>query len=176
MKRIFLGIFAAFLFGFVFTGCEDEVNTDENVLTVFNLTNSFRTGNEAFYWNKDNSTKTNLVGQLSALALDADLCKAAAIRADEIVDNFSHTRPNGESCFSVLKDLGISYSAAGENIAAGQQNGKSAFNAWKEDNENYAGQGHRRNMLGENFTKIGIAYAYCPESTYKYYWCMILAK
>ena len=151
-------------------------NIDEKVQKVFELTNQFRTGNEAFYLNEDNTTTTSLVGKLGNLTLDGNLCKAAQIRANEIVSKFSHTRPNGTSCFTVLKDLSISYSAVGENIAAGSPNGEGTFKQWKEDNENYNGQGHRRNMLGQNFTRIGIAYTYDANSTYKYYWCMILAK
>lgn len=153
-----------------------EPNIDENVIECFNLTNQFRTGSEAWYWNEDNATKTNLVGQLAELTLDEDLCRAAQVRANEIVKSFSHTRPDGRSCFTVFDDLGISASAKGENIAAGSSTGAATFKQWKEDNENYAGQGHRRNMLNKNFTKIGIAYAYDANSTYKYYWAMVLAK
>ena len=151
------------------TGAESEINT------VFTLTNAFRTGNEANYWNSDNRTKTNLVGKLGTLKLDADLCRAAEIRAKEIVKSFSHTRPDGRSCFSVFQDLSISYSRCGENIAAGNASGSATFTQWKEDDKDYSGQGHRRNMLGD-FTKIGIARAYDPNSTYKYYWVMVLSK
>ena len=153
-------------------------NVDDEVTACFNLVNEFRTGNEAFYLNKDNTTTTNLVGELGKLTLDEELCKAAAIRAEEIVKSFSHTRPDGKgSCFTVLEECGISYTSPGENIAAGTNasTGESAFKMWKEDGEPYSGQGHRRNMLG-NFTKIGIAYTYAPDSKYKYYWVMILIK
>lgn len=69
----------------------------------------------------------NLVNQLRAevgvapLSLDSTLCQAANTRAVEISqDNcFSHTRPNGTSCFTVLDDYGISYMATDENISAG---------------------------------------------------------
>ena len=155
---------------------DSPVTKDEQVLEVFNLVNEFRTGNEAFYLNEDNSTKTDLSGQLQKLILDDDLCKAANIRSKEIVQSFSHTRLDGTSCFTVLKDLSISYSAVGENIAAGNKSGRNTFIQWKEDDEDYNGQGHRRNMLGKNFTRIGIAYTYDPDSKYKYYWTMILAK
>ena len=148
---------------------------EEHVQEVFSLTNSFRTGNEAYYWNSDNRTKTNLVGKLGTLKLDADLCRAAKVRASEITRNFSHTRPDGRSCFTVLSDLSISYRGVGENIAAGNASGERTFNQWKEADQNYSGQGHRRNMLGD-FTKIGIARAYDANSTYKYYWVMILSK
>lgn len=141
-------------------------NVDEKVQKVFELTNQFRTGDEAFYLNEDNTTTTSLVGKLGNLTLDEDLCKAAQIRANEIVSKFSHTRPNGTSCFTVLKDLSISYSYVGENIAAGSSTGEGTFTQWKEDNKNYDDQGHRRNMLGQNFTRIGIAYTYDANSTY----------
>ena len=161
------------------TGSKNKVNfdIDDEVLVCYNLTNKFRTGNEAFYLNSDNKTNTNLVGKLGELTLDEELCKAAAIRAEEIVNKFEHTRPNGSDCFTVLKECGISYTSPGENIAAGTNasTGESAFKMWKEDGEPYSGQGHRRNMLG-NFTKIGLAYTYAPDSTYKYYWVMILIK
>ena len=191
MKKSFFVLTVFILSAVFFFGCSDNsdekndtgkeitevtANIDEEVKKVFNLTNSFRTGNEAFYLNEDNTTKTILVGQLGKLTLDEDLCKAAQIRANEIVSNFSHTRPNETSCFTVLNELSISYSAVGENIAAGNKSGERTFLQWKEDNEKYSGQGHRRNMLGKNFTRIGIAYAYDANSTYKYYWAMILAK
>lgn len=153
-----------------------EPNVDENVLKCFNLTNEFRTGSEAYYWNEDNATKTSLVGKLSRLELDNDLCRAAQVRANEIVRSFSHTRPNGSGCFTVFDDLGISASAQAENIAVGNKSGEKTFLQWKEDDKNYAGQGHRRNMLGAESTRIGIAYAYDANSEYKYYWAMVLAK
>ena len=31
---------------------------------------------------------------------------------------------------------------------------------WREDEEDYNGQGHRRNMLNENFTAIGMGHVY----------------
>ena len=89
--------------------------------------------------------------------------------------NSQRPDPNGTSCFTVLKECSIAYSGCGENIAAGNKAGSATFTQWKEDNENYSGQGHRRNMLGD-FTKIGIAYAYDASSTYKYYWAMVLTN
>ena len=152
-----------------------STQTESYIQDVLNLTNAFRTGNEAYYWNEDNTTKTNLVGRLGTLTLDADLCRAAQIRAGEIVESFSHTRPDGRNCGTVLEDLSIRWTRRGENIAAGYSGGNATFNQWKEDDKNYSGQGHRRNMLGD-FTKIGLARAYDADSTYRYYWVMILTK
>ena len=39
---------------------------------------------------------------LAPLTLVDDLCEDADIRAEEIVENFSHTRPDGSSCFSII--------------------------------------------------------------------------
>lgn len=175
------------IFALVFAGCKNPAgggnvdnsnvvpNIDSEVRACFNLVNQFRTGNEANYWNQDNATKTNLVGKLCRLTLDEDLCKAAQIRANEIVTKFSHTRPDGTSCKTVLTELSIPWNNRGENIAAGYSSGSQTFDQWKEDSENFDGQGHRRNMLGD-FTKIGIAHAYNANSQYRYYWAMILTK
>ena len=46
----------------------------------------------------------------------------------------------------------------GENIAAGYMSAAEVFNGWKEENESYAGQGHRRNMLSSNFKAVGIGH------------------
>ena len=175
------------IFALVFAGCKNPAggvnvdnsnvvpNIDDEVRACFNLVNQFRTGSEAWYWNRDNTTKTNLVGKLGTLTLDEDLCKAAQIRANEIVTCWGHTRPNGTSCETVLTELSIPWRSTGENIAAGNSSGSQTFNQWKEDDENHDGQGHRRNMLGD-FTKIGIAYTYNANSQYRYYWAMVLTK
>lgn len=78
-------------------------------------------------------------------------------RAAEIAIYYSHTRPNGESCFTCTYDGARSY---GENIAAGYTTAESVFTGWREDNENYNGQGHRRNMLDRDFNTIGIGHVY----------------
>ena len=192
MKNRMLVLLAAVMMALSFVACDTDegggndfvkndyadviANETDEVQKCFLLTNWFRASKEAYYLNSDNKTTTNLVGKLSALTLDEELCKAAQIRANEIVKNFSHTRPNGNSCFTVLKDLSISYGTAGENIAAGNQSGEKTFLQWKEDDEDYAGQGHRRNMLGTNYKRIGIAYTYDAGSTYRYYWVMILTN
>lgn len=185
MKLRSIKYFLILLIPALFLSCDfDEgddsaagANIDLEVYACFAEVNKFRTGSEAWYWNQDDTTKTNLVGKLGELVLDEELCRAAQIRANEIVNNFSHTRPNGTSCGTVLTDCSIKYSARGENICAGtvSSTGKAAFIQWKEDGQSYSGQGHRRNMLG-NFTKIGIAHAYDPNSRYKNYWAMILIK
>lgn len=119
------------------------------------LVNELRTGSNAWYWNSDDKTKTNLVGKLSVLKYDYKLEAIAMQRAAEIAVYWGHERPNGTSCFTAYE--GYASGAKAENIAIGYQSVESVITGWAEENENYAGQGHRRNMLWASATHIGIA-------------------
>ena len=101
---------------------------------------------------------------LSGLSMNYTLVSAAKVRAVETVQSFSHTRPNGTSCFTAFSDAGVSYTGAGENIAAGQSTPDSVMTAWMNS------EGHKANILDENFTEIGIACYYDANSPYGYYW------
>lgn len=103
---------------------------------------------------------------LSPLVLDPAICAAATVRAEEIIGTFSHTRPNGTSCFTVLDESGISYMAAGENIAAGQSTPEAVMTAWMNS------PGHRANILSDSFRKLGVGFVK-SESGYKYYWTQL---
>lgn len=87
---------------------------------------------------------------LSSLTTTSALSSAANKRATEIKQSFSHTRPNGSSFSTVLGEYGISYSAAGENIAYGQKTPQEVVNGWMNS------AGHRANILNSKFNKIGI--------------------
>ncbi len=118
------------------------------------MINDFRTGEDAWYWNSDNDTKTVCQG-LGTLAYDYELEQVAMQRAAEIALYFAHERPNGTMCFTLFPD---SLLTGGENIAAGQRTAEAAYISWREDDEDYDGQGHRRNMLGADFNCIGIGH------------------
>ena len=122
---------------------------------MLSLINEFRTG-RTWNWNTDNVTKTTIAaGERTPLQLDAKLERAAMKRAAEIALFFQHTRPNETSCFSAFPEQ----CNVGENIAYGQGSADEVFVAWREDDKNYEGQGHRRNMLANGFTSIGIGCA-----------------
>ena len=134
--------------------------------------NAFRTGGEAWYWNSSDSQKIQ-TGKLSPLAYSYDLEKVAMQRAAEIALTFEHTRPDGRSCFTAADDLHVDPgSYCGENIAAGYPSAESVYIGWREDDDPYAGQGHRRNMLGD-FTHIGIGHAVVEGV---HYWVQELGK
>lgn len=102
---------------------------------------------------------------LPALKTNPTLQAAALARAKETVQLFSHTRPNGTSCFTVLKEYGISYRYAGENIAYGQRSPQEVVTAWMNS------EGHRANILNKNFTTIGIGYYQTANGTK--YWSQL---
>lgn len=89
---------------------------------------------------------------LQPLRTTSALNSAAQTRAQELSQVYSHNRPDGSSCFTVLGEKGISYRSAGENIAIGYKTAQQVFNAWMNS------EGHRKNILSEKFTHIGIGY------------------
>ena len=99
----------------------------------------------------------------SPLTLNSALNDVAQLRADETVKSFSHTRPNGTSCFTAINEAGISYRTVGENIAAGQSTPASVMNSWMNS------EGHRANILNGDFSSIGIGYVKA-SSGYGHYW------
>lgn len=100
---------------------------------------------------------------LAPLIMNYTLVSAAKIRAEEITRSFSHTRPDGTSCFTAFEEVGLS-PYGGENIAAGQGSPESVMNSWMNS------EGHRANIMRPEFTQIGIACYYDPSAPYGYYW------
>lgn len=121
--------------------------------SMLDMINEFRTGDDAWAWDEEGQRVE--YNNLQELTYDPALERVAMQRAAEIIFNWSHTRPNGESCFTAYPS---GYMTKGENIARWQYSAEEAFVSWREDNEKYSGQGHRRNMLSEEFTAVGIAH------------------
>lgn len=84
------------------------------------------------------------------LVMDQRLLDAAMkVRAPEVGLLFSHTRPDGSSCFTAAPASAFG-SYGGENIAFAQNNPAAVVESWMNS------EGHRRNILNPNFTTIGI--------------------
>lgn len=105
----------------------------------------------------------------SSLKMNDTLNAAADKRAKELTQLFSHTRPNGESCFSILseKKYQVNYRSAGENIAAGYTDAADVMNGWMNS------PGHRANILSDSYDQVGIGYYYDANAPYRYYWVQI---
>lgn len=102
---------------------------------------------------------------LSPLTIETNIEAAALVRAKETEVSFSHTRPNGSSFSSALKEQGVSYQGAGENIAWGQKSPEAVMQAWMNSD------GHRANILNAKFTKIGVGYYQNGQGTN--YWTQL---
>ena len=98
---------------------------------------------------------------LSELSVSAELTRAAAVRAREIVQKFSHTRPDGTQWSTV------SSAAYGENIAMGQRTADKVMAAWM------SSAGHRANILRPSFGSIGVCAWVSGGVTY---WVQLFGK
>ena len=92
---------------------------------------------------------------LPKLKMDKSLLSSAMLRATETTYQFSHTRPNGNTCFSINSLI------YGENIALGQKDATEVMNDWMNS------AGHRANILNSNYTCIGIGVV---KYNGQYYW------
>lgn len=91
---------------------------------------------------------------LNTLAADWELSRVARYKSQDMKDNnyFSHTSPIYGSPFAMIKNFGISYKSAAENIAKGPKTPQAVVNAWMDSS------GHRANILNASYKKIGIGY------------------
>ncbi len=104
---------------------------------------------------------------LSPLTIDEKLSAAADIRAKEIQTSFSHTRPNGSSFSTALKEAGAVYRRSGENIAWGQKSPEEVVKAWMNS------AGHRANIMNKNYSRIGVSHVKNAAGTS--YWAQLFA-
>lgn len=104
---------------------------------------------------------------LSPLAKNGSICQAAGTRAGETAVSFSHTRPDGRDCFTILEEMGIFYTSCGENIAAGHRTPEEVVQGWMNS------PGHRANILNERFEEIGVGVA---EVNGTLYWVQLFIR
>lgn len=104
---------------------------------------------------------------LKPLTSDWELARVARFKSEDMRDNryFDHQSPTYGSPFDMMRDFGIKYGYAGENIAAGQTSPEAVVKAWMNSS------GHRANILNANFKKIGVGLA--KGGSYQYYWTQL---
>lgn len=105
---------------------------------------------------------------LAPLTINTKVQAAAQVRARECEQSFSHTRPNGSSFATALKEQNVSYRSAGENIAWGQRSPEEVMKGWMNS------PGHRANIMNPNFTTIGVGYYQNANGTN--YWCQLFTR
>lgn len=98
---------------------------------------------------------------LPALKVNSQLTRLAEKYALDMANRgfFSHYNPEGQSPFDRMKQAGISYKYAGENLAI-NTSVSSAETAFMHS------AGHRANILNANYTEIGIGVVHSNGSVY----------
>jgi uncharacterized YkwD family protein/spore coat assembly protein SafA len=91
---------------------------------------------------------------IKPLQMDWELQRVARTKACDMATTgyFSHQSPDYGSPFEMMKQYGISYRTAGENIAKGQRTPQEVMQSWMNSS------GHRANILKGDFTHIGVGY------------------
>ena len=107
---------------------------------------------------------------LPALTFNAELAKVAEMKAADLRDKgyFDHNSPTYGSPFDMMHQFGITYTAAGENIAKGQRTPAEVMDGWMNS------PGHRANILNSNFTEIGVGYV--TDSNGTGYWVQMFIR
>lgn len=138
LKRAVMGTYSLPGTGTQTPSTGDSTEASAKVQEVLRLVNMYRAQNG-----------------LAALTLSDKLCELATLKAEDMVANgyFDHTSPTYGSPFEMMRQFGVTYSSAGENIAYGQRTPEEVMDAWMNS------PGHRANILGESYTEIGIGIA-----------------
>jgi uncharacterized YkwD family protein/spore coat assembly protein SafA len=108
---------------------------------------------------------------LKPLKMDWELQRVARTKSCDMAQKgyFSHTSPTYGSPFDMMRQFGVEYRTAGENIASGQKTPEAVMQSWMQS------QGHRENILKPDFTHIGVGY--CKGGQYGHMWTqMFIAK
>lgn len=129
----------------------NEINTDLIEKKIIDLTNVLRQEQG-----------------LSTLQPNDALRVGANVRARELEESFSHTRPDGSDAFTVFQTEGLfyPYKMVGENLAMGtyylseEEMAQLLFEGWVES------EGHYENMVRQEYVEIGVGVHYDGEFLY----------
>lgn len=105
---------------------------------------------------------------LEPFVYNETLAETARAHSQDMIDRnfFDHTNPDGKSPFDRMRDNGLSFSMAAENIAAGQRTPEEVVESWMNS------EGHRANILG-GCEELGVGLAL--GGSYGYYWTQCFA-
>lgn len=98
---------------------------------------------------------------LKSLVIYSELSKVALLKSEDMAlfGYFDHISPNYGTPFEMMTSQGISYTAAGENIAKGYKTPEEVVSAWMNS------PGHKANILNPLFNRMGLG-LYVGDSTY----------
>ncbi len=134
------------------TTIEEQTDTDNNTQNPdvsYNLPSDESKVSTQYILEKINAERVN--NGLPRLELDSLLNATAQNKAIDMVKNnyFAHESPTYGSPFKMMQDAGITYVAAGENIAGNNNIDEAIDSFLKSEN-------HRKNLLSNAYNYIGI--------------------
>jgi len=105
------------------------------------------------------------------LTLSRALTEAASRHARDMArqGSFDHRGSDGSQPAERVSRAGYRWRATGENIAAGQSNADAIVAAWLDS------PGHCTNIMGPQFTEMGVAFALAPSGSPAIYWVQVFA-
>lgn len=109
--------------------------------------------------------KIRIKNNLQKLAWGDTCDDAADIRANESMQLYAHTRPDGSS-WSTVCPAPDSGGVSGENLAIGNAavSPATVVALWM------GSESHRANILNPDYTKLAVGFVFDMDSTYKTYW------
>ncbi len=109
---------------------------------------------------------------VSPLSWNCELKMAALGHSADMANNnlFSHTGSSGQTLSSRANAAGYTWSALGENIAAGTSSVNSVMQMWIDS------PGHCANLMGASFTNFGAAKFSNSSSRYGVYWTQVFGR
>ncbi|MBQ8300991.1 MAG: hypothetical protein IJX57_03410 [Clostridia bacterium] len=124
-------------------------------------------------WSKQILELTNAEREkngLDPLEWDDSLAELAQSHCNDMIEReyFAHNTPDGKTPFDRMREAGILYWSAGENIAAGQYSPEAAFEAWMNS------EGHKKNILNKDFEHMGVSVV--KGGKYGIYWAQEFAR
>lgn len=118
----------------------------------------------------DRVNKARITSGLRPLKLDKELNKIAIIKARDMVreQKLSHNSKKYGLTFNIIKERGIKFRSAAENIARWHDTPEFVAERWLKSS------GHRKNILNSNYDKTGIGLA--QDGDGKNYWVQIFIE
>ena len=107
---------------------------------------------------------------LGSVAVDPELTKLAESQSQTMASHNKLDHDVKAPLAQRLNAFGYPATLAVENVSAGYHTLAEAFSGWRDSPP------HRANMLANGVTKLGIAASYAPNTKYKVFWTLILAK
>lgn len=132
---------------------DDSIPLTDNINTAKQSTKSFKEAQKALSLVNEIRKENNL----KEFTWDINLETAATVRAKEIQEKWSHTRPNGQEWWTVNENI-----MYGENLAKGYKTAEEVVQAW------YNSEDHKANLLDKELETCAISIYI--DKLGKWYW------